>query len=146
MREKILEAFEVKNFTQNSTNSEISRCSYGLEKLTFCLETFFSKVSKKIFNGLMTLIFSLRHVFILVLDSCKIWRSYEKNSRKYSEKSDPPQIAIWGGGVCKYITCLTRLYLTCVWNLKDFFTWWAIRTSRELSAGTHVIQTVLFIK
>ena len=109
----ILKTFEAKNFTQSSTNSEISRCSYGLEKWTFCLETFFSKVSKKFFNGLMILIFSLRYVFILVLDSCKIWRSYEKNSRKYSEKSDPPQIAIWGG-VCKYIACLTRLYLTWI--------------------------------
>ena len=57
-------------------------------KLTFCLETFFSKVSKKFLNGLITLIFSLRHVFILVLDSCKIWRAYEKNSRKYSGKSE----------------------------------------------------------
>ena len=65
-------------------------------KLTFCPETFFSKVSKKFLNGLITLIFSLRHVFILVLDSCKIWRAYEKNSRKYSGKSDPPHIAIWG--------------------------------------------------
>ena len=73
-------------------------------KLTFCLETFFSKVSKKILNGLITLIFSLRHVFILVLDSCKIWRAYEKNSRKYSGKSEPPppQIAIWGGGLQVY--------------------------------------------
>ena len=67
-------------------------------KLTFCLETFFSKVSKKFFNGLITLIFSLRHVFILVLDSCKIWRAYEKNSRKYSGKSDPPPDRdLWGG-------------------------------------------------
>eukprot|EP00493_Phyllostaurus_siculus_P020795 UN21120 len=47
VREKILEAFEVKNFTQSSGDSNISRCSCGLEKLTFCLETFFSKVSKK---------------------------------------------------------------------------------------------------
>ena len=52
-------------------------------KLTFCLEIFFSKVSKKFLNRPITLIFSLRHVFILVLDSCKIWRAYEKNSRKY---------------------------------------------------------------
>ena len=51
VREQIfLEEFEVKNFTQSSGNSEISRCSFGLEKLTFCLETFFSKVSKKFFK------------------------------------------------------------------------------------------------
>ena len=114
MREKILEAFKAKNFIQSSTNSEISRCSYGLEKLTFCLETFLSKVCKKILNELMRLIFSLRHVFILVLDSCKIWRAYENNSGKCSEKSDRNL-----GAVCKYIACLTRVYLTC---LKNFST------------------------
>ena len=84
-------------------------------KLTFCLETFFSKVSKKFLNGLTTLIFSLRHVFILVLDSCKIWRAYEKNSRKYSGKSDPPPDRDLGG-VCKYIACLTRVYLTRLYD------------------------------
>ena len=72
-------------------------------KLTFCLETFFSKVSKKFLNGLITLIFSLRHVFILVLDSCKIWRAYEKNSRKYSEKSDLPRLRSGGSAIILHV-------------------------------------------
>eukprot|EP00493_Phyllostaurus_siculus_P022513 UN22846 len=51
MREKILEAFEVKNFTQSSGSSEILRCSCGLE-IDSLSRNFFSKVFKKFYMDL----------------------------------------------------------------------------------------------
>ena len=112
MLKKLLEPFEGKNLPQRWGKSEISRMSDQLENVTFRLPTFFSKVSKMFSISHIAFIFWLRRVFIVILDPWKIWRAYGKTSEKYLGNTYPPQIAIWGG-VCKYITSLTRVYPTC---------------------------------
>eukprot|EP00493_Phyllostaurus_siculus_P019261 UN19566 len=47
------------------------------------------------------------------------FEEHEKSSRKYWEKSDPPGSRSVGG--CKYIVCLTRLYLTCCEEHSGYF-------------------------
>ena len=109
---KFLETFEGKTLPRKWGKSEISRWSNQLENVIFRLPTFFSKVSKIFSIGHIAFIFSVRHLFIAILDSWKIWRTYDKTSGKYLEKNITAQIAIWGG-VCKYITSLTGIYPTC---------------------------------
>ena len=83
VRKKSLEPFECKNLPQRWGKSEISRWSNQLENVIFRLPTFFSKVSKIFPIGHIAFIFSLRCVFIVILDPWKIWRAYDKTSRKY---------------------------------------------------------------
>ena len=77
-----LESFEGKNLPQRWGKSEISRWSNQLENVIFRLPTFFSKVSKIFPIGHIAFIFSLRCVFIVILDPWKIWRAYDKTSEK----------------------------------------------------------------
>ena len=79
-----------KNLPQKAGKSEISRWSNQLENVIFRLPTFFSKVSKIFPIGHITFIFSLRRVFIVILDPWKIWRAYDKTS--------PPSSALRAGG------------------------------------------------
>ena len=55
---------------------------FTLWNVIFRLPTFFSNVSKIFSVSHIAFIFSLRHVFILILDSWKIWRTYDKTSGK----------------------------------------------------------------
>ena len=90
VRKNVLEPFECKNLPQRWGKSEISRWSDQLENVIFRLPTFFSKVSKIFPIGHIAFIFSLRRVFIVILDRWKIWRAYDKTSGKYLGKTYPP--------------------------------------------------------
>ena len=72
-------------------NFEMVRSAW---KRDFSTANFFSKVSKIFPIGHIAFIFSLRCVFIVILDPWKIWRAYDKTSGKYLGKTyPPPQIA-----------------------------------------------------
>ena len=119
VRENFLEAFEVKNFTQSSGNSEISRCSCELEKWLFDSKLFFWKCLKK-FKWTYYIDFFTQtclHTCIRLMQNLK---SVREKFQKIFGKVRPPQIAIWGG-VCKYIACLTRVYLTWIDHSKFGF-------------------------
>ena len=89
--QKVRKIFKVplegKNLPQRWGKSEISRWSNQLENVIFRLPTFFSKVSKIFPIVQIAFIFSLRCVFILILDPWKIWRTYDKISGKYLGKT-----------------------------------------------------------
>ena len=97
-----LEPFEGKNLPQRWGKSEISRWSNQLENVIFRLPTFFSKVSKIFPIGHIAFIFSLRCVFIVILDPWKIWRAYDKTSGKCLGKHNPPPRSRSGGGLQVY--------------------------------------------
>ena len=97
-----LEPFKGKKLPQKWRKSEISRWSNQVENVIFRLPTFFSKVSKIFPIGHIAFIFSLRCVFIVILDPWKIWRAYDKTSEKYLGKSTPPPNRDLGGGLHVY--------------------------------------------
>ena len=94
-----LEPFEGKTLPQRWGKSEISRWSDQVENGIFRLPTFFSKVSKIFLIVHIAFIFSLRRVFIVILDPWKIWMAYDKTSGKYLGKTYPPPKSRFGGGL-----------------------------------------------
>ena len=95
-----LEPFEGKTLPQRWGKSEISRWSDQVENGIFRLPTFFSKVSKIFLIVHIAFIFSLRRVFIVILDPWKIWMAYDKTSGKYLGKTPSSALRSGAASVC----------------------------------------------